>query len=651
MTDNVWAMFLSRCLAKKAFGYRCAVVCAGFLVSALAALAATQPGANSEEQGQPASPFASSCESSALGSPYIPVDSWIYPAMLRLYSLNYVDGMFLGMRPWTRATVSSMLKDAADRIEEAGNDGRPATEEARGIYDAVSRELHSNADGPSETYAKTTCIESVYSVVRTISGTPLRDSYHLGSTIVNDYGRPYEGGFNNYSGASGYATAGRFALYVRGEFQGAPSATGYSAALANALSTVDSTTFLNAATGLPYNQATIPMGPIGAATHGRFLEAYVSAQLLNHVISFGKKDEWLGPGLGGSMAYSNNAENIYALHIDRIAPLSVPLLSRLTGPFRYEFLVGPLRGHTFMPNPAYVANPSPNVANVINPGNPWVHVEKISFRPTENLEFGFERTVIWGGEGHSPVTLHTFLKSFVSTSSPAPTVKNGPDDPGARFAAFDFSYRLPLARNWLTLYTDSEVHDDVSPIHVPQRSSIRPGIYLSHVPGIPKLDIRVEAASTATPSSTVGAIEYGRFMYWEQIERQGYTNQGQLLGDWIGREDKGGQAWITYHLSGNEWLQVSARNQKASKDFIPGSATQTYTGGVCSFAFATCLIPGGTTLNDIGFQIVKRVGKDIEITGSFAVEHWKAPIYLPGQQTVTTTNIGFTWFPERKVNF
>ena len=375
------------------------------------------------------------------------------------------------------------------------------------------------------------------------------------------------------------------------------------------------------------------MGPIGTATDGRFLEAYVSAQVLNNVISFGKQDEWLGPGLGGAMAYSNNAENIYALHIDRIEPLYIPLLSRLTGPFRYEFLVGSLRGHTFMPNPAYVANPSPNVSNVINPGDPWVHVEEISFRPTENLEFGFERTALFGGEGHSPVTLHTFLKSFFSLSAPQPNVKYTRDDPGARFGAFDFSYRLPFVRNWLTLYADSEVHDDLSPIDAPRRAAWRPGLYLSHVPGIPKLDVRVEAASTDPPVSSSNG---GHFMYWETIEKQGYTDQGQIFGDWIGREDKGGQAWVTYHLSGNEWLQVGLRNQKAAKDFIPG----------------------GTTLDDIDFQAVKRIGRDFEVNGGFAYEHWKAPIYPSGtpaypasQQTVTTTTIQLTWFPERKIGF
>jgi hypothetical protein len=282
-----------------------------------------------------------------------------------------------------------------------------------------------------------------------------------------------------------------------------------------------------------------------------------------------------------------------------------------------------------MPNPANPGGSNPNLPNVIDPGDPWVHVEKISFRPTKNLEFGFERTVIWGGEGHEGISIHSFLRSFFSTTAGVGSInKFGNNDPGARFGAFDFSYRLPFVRNWLTLYADSEVHDDISPIDAPRRASWRPGLYLSHVPGIPKLDIRAEAATT-DPSSSNGASQYGHFMYWETIQRQGYTNQGQLFGDWIGREDKGGQAWITYHLSGKEWLQVGLRNQKATAYFIPG----------------------GTTLNDINFQAVKRIGKDLEINGKFAFERWKAPIYLTDQQTVTTTTIQLTWFPERKINF
>ena len=548
------------------------------------------------------------CEPSSMDSPYIPVDSWVYPAVWRLYSLGFVDTVYLSMRPWTRSSVDHMLEEAGARIEDA--DDGPATDEASDIYESLMRELRADVQGPCLRYEGNSRVESVYSVARGISGTPLRDSYHLGSTVINDYGRPFENGLNSYSGASGYASAGRFLIYVRGEFQGAPSGPGYTGTFAKELTAIDGdANYLNTTNMIPLNrQATIPVGPIGTATYGRFMEAYISAHLLGHEVSFGKQDDWLGPGLGGAMAYSNNAENIYSFRINRTEPLHVPGLSRVTGPFRYEFIAGPLKGHTY-------------------PIDPWMHSENISFRPTENLEFAFQRTVIWGGKDHEPINLHTFLRSFFSVSSPSVYgVKNSAADPGARFAAFSFTYRLPGVRKWLTLYTDTEVHDDVSPISDAHRSAIRPGLYLSHVPGVPKLDIRAEAASTDPP---VISSKGGIFMYYEDIQRQGYTNNGQLFGDWIGREDKGGQAWVTYHLSGNEWIQAGVRNQKAAKDFIAG----------------------GTTLNDINMQVVKRIGKDLEVNGKFAYERWNAPIYIPGLHTVTTTSIQLTWFPNRKIAF
>ena len=603
---------------------RCAILVWVLVPLTSRTLAAEQPGVptSASQSTNGASDDDQDCGSDQIGSPYIPVDSWIYPAVLRLYSLGYVDTVYLNMRPWTRATVKSMLEETSDHL--ADSDADPVNDEAQRIVDSLTRELRFDNIDPCQGGKGNARIESVYSVARAISGTPLRDSFHLGSSIINDYGRPYENGFTNYSGASGYASAGRFQVYVRGEFQGAPSAAGYSTALTSTLSALDGTTnyftqacWLNGTpcTPMPASlQTTMPAGPIATTTNMRLLEAYVSAQYLNNVISFGKQDDWLGPGLGGGMAYSNNAENVYSFRINRIAPLQIPLLSLLTGPFRYEFLVGPLKGHTY-------------------PRDPWVHVEKVSFRPTENLEFGFERTVIWGGKGHVPVNIKSFARSFFSLTAPAtPALKDSPTDPGARFGSFDFSYRLPFVRNWLTIYTDSEVHDDVSPIDAPRRASWRPGLYLSHVPRIPKMDLRVEGVST-NPNLTTGYPNFdrlgGHFMYWEAIQAQGYTNAGQMFGDWIGREGKGGQGWLTYHLSGNEWIQVGLRNQKVAHDFIQG----------------------GTTLDEIDFQAVKRIGKDFEINGKFAFEHWKAPIYLPGQQTVTATTIQLTWFPERDVSF
>ncbi len=532
--------------------------------------------------------FDNACDTRVRGTAYLPVDGWIYPAVLRLHSLGFLDTVFVGMRPWTRGSLEHMLEEVNNKLQNVP-DGR-AADEAQSIYRALTYELRMKPGEECAAQDGYVHLESAYTVARGLSGPHLHDSFHLGSTVVNDYGRPYQNGLNSYSGVSGYASAGRYVLYMRGEFDGAPSATGYSPALAGQLMAIDGTTyFLNTTTPIPFNrQATIPAGPLGSVTDGRLVEAYVLVRVLKHEVSFGKQDEWLGPGLGGGMAYSNNAENIYSFRINRVDPAVIPLLSRLLGPFRYDFMVGSLKGHVY-------------------PNDPWMHLEQVSFKPTENLELGFERTVIWGGKNHEPITLHTFLRSFFSVANTTLATKNSAQDPGARFSAFYFSYRLPFVRNWLTLYSDAESHDDVSPASAPRRAALRPGLYLSHMPGLAKLDVRAEAATTDPPTSRSNG---GQFNYFEDIQRQGFTNKGQIMGDWMGREAKGGQAWITYHLNGNEWAQVSLRNQKTPKDFITG----------------------GTTLNDLSVTMVKRLRKDLELDGNFTYERWKAPIYLTGEQ-------------------
>lgn len=547
-------------------------------------------------------PPAAVISTSQEGSTYVPMDSWIYPALDRLHSLGYLDSAFMGVRPWTRLAIAHMLERSADRI-----DSDTSNDEARSIYMAVLNEVQPDVDNATEMGHPHLELDSVYTQMRGISGTPLRDSFHLGQTIVDDYGRPYEGGFNNYTGFSARMEAGRFSLYYRGEYQHAPSATGYSPALSQYLSnTIDLIPF-----SVDPHQDTIPAGPIASVNYARVMEATLSYHLLGHEVSFGKTDHWMGPDQGASMLWGNNAENIYQFQIDRVEPLRIPGVSRLTGPFRYEFFVGSLKGHAY-------------------PNDPWVHVEKISFKPTRNLEFGFDRMVIWGGKGHEPITIHTFLKSFFSFQNVSAAEKGSRNDPGARFSTFDFEYRLPGLEKWVTLYADSLVHDDVSPIDAPRRAAVHPGIYLARFPGLEHLDLRVEGAST--DASAVGSREdHGQFFLYETIQKQGPTNKGNLVGDWIGRDGKGGQAWVTYHLSPEEDVQFMYRRAKDSNQFIPG----------------------GTTQNDFEGSVRKRFAKDYEVQAWVQYEAWKAPVYTypvfsnTGHND-TTVAAQITWYPHQK---
>jgi len=543
-----------------------------------------------DHAGAPVSPIGFE---SKQGSTYIPLDSWVYPQMMRLYSMGFVSTMYLGQRPWTRASVVHMLELSADDIYNSNND------QAIDAYRAIRQYLEPGyaliASNPDLAQLSTS-----YTRLMGIGGTTLRDSDHVGETITNDYGRPYEPGFNSIEGFSTISQYGRFSLEFRGEYQNSPSAAGYTLAQTETLLVNDELTFT------PYNP-TIPYGPIGTANNFRMQEANLAVLLAGHELSFGKSDDWWGPGLGAGMGYSNNAENIYGVRINRVEPLYIPLVWHVLGPMRYDFLLGSLKGHTA-------------------PNTDYTHSEGFSFKPTENFEFGFERTVVWGGKGHEPITLHTFLKSFFDTNDTTFGEKLGRDDPGARFSAFNFSWRLPFVRNWLTLYTDSEDHDDVTPISAPRRAAVRPGIYLSHVPKAPRFDFRVEGVSTDPP--TKRSIN-GSFMYWEAVQKQAYTNQGILFGDWIGREGKGGQAWVTYHLSGNEWVRLEYRNAKVAKDFIPGGVTQ----------------------NVYNVDVLKRLSKNVELDGWFQYEGWKAPILKPGLQTDVIGTAQITWYPKKDSKF
>lgn len=543
----------------------------------------------------------------AFGSAYIPMDSWIYPAMSRLYSLGYGDTQFASMRPWTRQSVTHMLDESEDDVRE-GN-----SEEAQQILLSVRRQLTEEVaatnNGDRGTVYGT---ETLYDRAMVISGTPLRDSYHLGQTIVNDYGRPYQNGFNNLLGFSAIAERGRFSLYIRGEYQHAPSADGYSSNLAQILSISDQIPY----SGYNLNQATVPAGPIAAANPFRLQEASLSFYIAGHEVSGGKTDSWLGPAQGGSLAWSNNAENIYSFRINRVEPLRIPLLSRLLGPVRYDFFYGSLKGHT-------------------DPNHPYVHSEMFAFKPTVNFEFSFQRTVIFGGAGHEPITLHTFLRSFFSINDTTANEKSSALDPGARFSSFTVNYRLPFVRKYATFYVDSLVHDDVTPISAPRRAAIRTGLYLSHLPGIPRLDLRAEGAFTdPRVTRSIG----GTFIYDEGIQLQGYTNKGFILGDWMGREAKGGQAWLTYHISGNQWIQAEYLNKKNDKDF-PGQYVPAL----------NVYLNSGTTQNQFKVDVVKRFMHDnLELDGSFQFERWKAPLYKTGAQNDTVTAVKLTFYPGLK---
>jgi hypothetical protein len=432
-------------------------------------------------------------------------------------------------------------------------------------------------------------IESVYSRVTGISGQPVNDSYHFGQTIINDLGRPYEEGFNNVSGFSVFGHSGRFALYTAAEYQHAPGMAAYAASVREIIAKADN---------IPIPAA----APLPTTNQFRLLDTYVSGNALGLNFSFGKQSLWWGPTKSGPMAISDNATPFWMFRVDRNDPFWIPFLSRFTGPFRLDAFLGELAGHHFPPQS-------------------FIHAQKISFRPTRNLEFGFSRVVVFAGANHVPLTFGSFFTSFFSLQDVSAITKLSRNDPGARHSAFDASYRVPGLRDWVTIYTDSIVHDDVSPISAPHRAAFNPGFYVSHFPRLSNVDFRAEAVYTDPPSDPAAG---GQFIYWESVYRDAYLNHSSLLGNWIGRQGKGYQSWVTYWISPKSSAQLSYREAKVSPKFIPG----------------------GTTQNDFTLKTDIWIRSNVDFTASVQYERWSIPVLAPRDKRDLTSSVQLSFWPK-----
>lgn len=377
-------------------------------------------------------------------STYVPIESWVYPAFERLAAEGYLQSAFFSLRPWTRNECARLEEEAKETEEQTP---APAGSDVPGLLKALRQEFAPELSDPGPPRYSGQ-IESADQRVTVIAGRPLTDGFHFAETLVDNQGRPFGQGANLYTGLSLRGNAGRFAGYVRGEFQRAASAPEPDAFAQQQIAAADFT-------------PSAAEGPISGVARGRLLEGSVAFGVKNNQFTFGRQSLWWGPARSGSTLFSNNAEPIDMLRYDRVSPFRLPGFLGWLGDIRAQFFFGRLAGAQFA-RPSDVLYGAPGFAL----GNqPFLHGIKVGFHPTPNFEFSFSRTVIFGGPG-APVTMHSFLRSVFSVSA-----QNGNIDPGDRRVAFDAQYRIPGLRKCLTGYFDGFAEDQPFPLVYPTEST------------------------------------------------------------------------------------------------------------------------------------------------------------------------------------
>jgi membrane-associated phospholipid phosphatase len=223
-----------------------------------------------------------------LASTYVPLDSWIYPAIERLAIARYIPMPFMGLRPWTRMNCARMLAGLNERLQFSVE--LPA--DLNAIRVALNQEFSDELSALDGKPYELVSFDTVYTRLTGIAGQPLNDN-NLGQTLINNDGRPYQEGFNNYTGFSARADDGRFSYYVSGEYQHSPSAAPYPLSARLAIATVNINPVQPAVAFPQVNQF-------------RLLDTYVSTKLLGQDISVGKQSLDWGPTESGSMLFRSN---------------------------------------------------------------------------------------------------------------------------------------------------------------------------------------------------------------------------------------------------------------------------------------------------------------------------------------------------------
>ena len=534
---------------------------------------------------------------SVTGTTFVPLDSWVYPLMDRLAALGYVNSAFEGQRPWTRQECARLLKEAAVRMEGQRDTRNSAHSEYQALLGEFSPELHDEINSNFDAR-----VESAYVGTLGIAGSPLTDGYNFGETITNNFGRPYGEGFNGTAGSSVRFVAGPFGAYVRGEYQHGAAPMNLSPSVQQAILATD---VPGAPAGSPW---LVP--PAATSNQFRVLDAYLSLNVKNNLLTFGKQSLWWGPSQSGPLLFSTNADPIPMFRYSRNTPYVIPLVSKLLGPLDIQLFLGQLEGYQYV---SYFSKGGQFV--VVGPPvqpHPWIHGEKFTFKPTPNFEFGFSETTIFGGPGYG-FTGRTFLRSYsISNTGPG-----APDDPGDRRSAFDFNYRIPGIRNWLTFYADSFTEDEFSPVAYPRRSAWWLGFFMPKVPGLNKLQLRAEGGYTDLP----GLVCCGTF-YSNAHYNSGYTNLGQIIGSWVGRQGRGIQATGTYWLSARNNVEGTFRKQAANPELL-----------------------GGGTLYDSRVGTTHMLNSALQLSGYIQYERWNFPLLTTGAQSNLAVSVQLSFAP------
>lgn len=221
-------------------------------------------------------------------------------------------------------------------------------------------------------------------------------------------------------------------------------------------------------------------------------------------LSLGRQSLWWGQGRHGTLLLSNNARPLDMVRLTTPSPVSLPGLFRVVGPVRFDLFISRLEKARVVPEP-YLAG------------------MRLTVMPTDYLELGAARTIIFGGRGQPHVGVNDFLEILAGENN-AP----GEADTSNQLAMLDARLTLPGPLK-AQLYGEYGGEDEAGMF--PIKTAWLAGLHLPAIAAGGRLSLRVEYADLSLQTARTR-------WYSHSLYRSGYTHRGSVLGHQIGGDGR-----------------------------------------------------------------------------------------------------------------
>src|SRR5262249_38233011 len=146
------------------------------------------------------------------------------------------------------------------------------------------------------------------------------------------------------------------------------------------------------------------------------------------------------------------------------------------------------------------------------------------------------------------------------------------------------------------------------------------GLYFAQLPTLDRFDMRIEGGFTSPVDfSTCNGCFYHNFQYVN-----GFTNDGQLMGSWIGRAAQGESIASNYWFGANKKIGIQLRHRKIDSKF---------------------LVQGGTQ-NDVMFTADLMSRSGFRFLGMLQYEQWQIPLLTANRQSNMAASFQFSYWPQ-----